>query len=229
MAKRSKEEAMETRERILDAAVEVFHARGVARPSLSDVAALAGVTRGAVYGHFTNKGDLFNALCERVSLPTEAVCEADPHAYENDPLGLLRATWIYMLERTVSDWRRILEIIFHRCEIVEDNGSIQQRMLAGYSEASNHFAGLMAKAVQKKQLPADLDLELATFIAHGTMIGLISNWLLAPDAYDLPAEYTRCVDAALDLLRLSPAVRKKKSTGRAPAKNPQAHRADPIS
>src|SRR5690606_18567469 len=71
MARRSKAEALETRETILDAAIEVFHQHGVARPSLTEVARLAGVTRGAVYGHFRNKADLFNALCDRIRLPAE--------------------------------------------------------------------------------------------------------------------------------------------------------------
>ncbi len=207
MAKRSRGEALETRERILDAAVEVFHARGVARPSLSDVAELAGVTRGAVYGHFKNKGDLFNALCERVSLPTEATCTAHPNSYENDPLGELRATWIYVLQRTVSDWRRILEIIFHRCEIVEESGLILQRMHTGYNEGATHISGLLAAAVEKKQLPATLDIKLAAFMMHGTITGIISNWLLMPDDYDLAAECERCVNSLMEMLRFSEALR----------------------
>ncbi|MGK9806601.1 TetR family transcriptional regulator, partial [Salmonella enterica subsp. enterica] len=43
MARRTKEEALETRHRILDAAEAVFHARGVARPSLADIAEATGV------------------------------------------------------------------------------------------------------------------------------------------------------------------------------------------
>lgn len=52
MVRRTKEEAQETRQQILEAAEKAFHARGVARTTLADIAKLAGVTRGAIYWHF---------------------------------------------------------------------------------------------------------------------------------------------------------------------------------
>lgn len=42
MARRTKEEAEETRQRILDAAEHLFHERGVSRTSLADIASGAG-------------------------------------------------------------------------------------------------------------------------------------------------------------------------------------------
>ena len=47
MARRTKEEAQATRVQILDAAERVFHAQGVSRASLAEVAKAAGVSRGA--------------------------------------------------------------------------------------------------------------------------------------------------------------------------------------
>ena len=64
MARRTKEEAQETRQAILDAAVRVFAQQGVANASLTDIAQEAGVTRGAIYWHFANKADLINTLWE---------------------------------------------------------------------------------------------------------------------------------------------------------------------
>ena len=69
MARRTKAEALETREQIIDAAERVFHKKGVSRSSLSDIAEEAGVTRGAIYWHFKNKHDIFVAMTERHRLP----------------------------------------------------------------------------------------------------------------------------------------------------------------
>ena len=71
MARKTKEEALETRNLILDTAQKVFYSKGVAHTSLNDIARAAGVTRGAIYWHFQNKADLFNAMLERVILPIE--------------------------------------------------------------------------------------------------------------------------------------------------------------
>ena len=49
---------------LLDAALRVFAARGYRNASLEEVAAAAGVTKGAVYYHFTNKEQLLSRALE---------------------------------------------------------------------------------------------------------------------------------------------------------------------
>jgi len=68
----------QTRQRLLQAAGEVFAERGYDRASLDDVATAAGLTKGAVYSSFASKADLLYALMreridERLALVTEAV------------------------------------------------------------------------------------------------------------------------------------------------------------
>ena len=76
MARRTKEDAMATRHKLLDSAENLFQAQGVSRTSLQDIARRAGATRGAIYWHFKDKADLFNAMMERVTLPLEACFDA---------------------------------------------------------------------------------------------------------------------------------------------------------
>lgn len=54
-----------TRERLLDAAAEVFNRLGYHGASLEAVAEAAGFTKGAVYSNFATKGELFTALLTR--------------------------------------------------------------------------------------------------------------------------------------------------------------------
>lgn len=64
--------AERTRNVILDAAAEAFEERGFAGASLSDILARAGVTKGALYFHFSSKEDLAMALVEeqwKIELP----------------------------------------------------------------------------------------------------------------------------------------------------------------
>ena len=53
-----------TRRRLIEAAAAVIAEKGFDRASLEEIAALAGMTRGAVYGNFKNKEELFLALIE---------------------------------------------------------------------------------------------------------------------------------------------------------------------
>jgi AcrR family transcriptional regulator len=54
----------QTRDYLLQAAVQVFGERGFHAATLDEVAAAAGFTKGAVYSNFKNKEDLFLALLE---------------------------------------------------------------------------------------------------------------------------------------------------------------------
>ena len=76
MVRRTKEEAQETSSQILQAAEQAFYEHGVARTTLADIAALAGVTRGAIYWHFSNKSDLLQALLDTLHEPLDELARA---------------------------------------------------------------------------------------------------------------------------------------------------------
>lgn len=62
MARATKEQSEATAARVLEAARELFAARGFAAVGLDEVATHAGVTRGAVYHHYASKLGLFRAV-----------------------------------------------------------------------------------------------------------------------------------------------------------------------
>ena len=53
-----------TRHRILGAATQLFARRGYGEASVSDIAAEAGVSMGALYHHFTSKEELFRTVVD---------------------------------------------------------------------------------------------------------------------------------------------------------------------
>lgn len=210
MVRRTKEEALETRHKILDAAESVFHARGVARPSLADIAQEAGVTRGAIYWHFKNKSDVFAAMCDRVHLPIEALCDPERIARQEDPLGGIRDICAFVFRQTVTNprWRRVYEILFHKCEMVQDNGAIYERNRQSHHEGLAKMREHLRLSMERGQLPADLDLDLAVNAFHAAIGGVLAHWLFAPEDFDLDGHAERLADVFIDTLRLSPALRK---------------------
>jgi AcrR family transcriptional regulator len=69
-----------SRGEILDAALAGFSARGYHETSVDDIAARAGLSKGAIYWHFAGKRELFLALVDRFSesamLELDAVADA---------------------------------------------------------------------------------------------------------------------------------------------------------
>ena len=114
MARRTKEEAQETRRSILEAAVRVFARQGVANTSLTDIAQEAGVTRGAIYWHFANKADLINSLWEQVQSFYAPLTQASEHIDEPDPLGKLQELYCSFFAGMVEDpiQQQLFRILF---------------------------------------------------------------------------------------------------------------------
>jgi TetR/AcrR family acrAB operon transcriptional repressor len=209
MARSTKEAALETRGRILDAAEDVFHRQGVADTSLDDVAQAADVTRGAIYWHFKNKNDLFTAMCERARLPMEAMIEANADERERDPLGHMRKTCIFILQDTVRNHhsRKVRDIIFHKCEFVDPADPIFMRQQECVSQGVANIEHNLRSAIARGQLASDLDIRLAALHLHAAITGLLNNWLFAPESFDLAADAERLVDSCLDAVRYAASLR----------------------
>jgi TetR/AcrR family transcriptional repressor of nem operon len=70
--RRSREDALETRRRIVETAAKLFRARGIARVSVADVVGALGLTVGAFYRHFESKDLLVAEAIEAASIETAA-------------------------------------------------------------------------------------------------------------------------------------------------------------
>ncbi len=190
MARKTPEEARQTYDAILDAAEVVFCEQGVARASLCDIASAAGVTRGAIYGHFRNKVDVFSRMYERVHLPIERLVEAGADSQASDPLGRLRGLLVKVLQDTARDprQRRVLEILYHKCEMTPELGRLVEHQQGLRARAIDHTRRYLHSAVACGQLPAETDCERAAVGVHAYVTGLIANWLFDPASFDLSAE-----------------------------------------
>ncbi|MGB3423311.1 MAG: TetR/AcrR family transcriptional regulator [Castellaniella sp.] len=62
--------AHERREQILDAALHEFSERGFGAARMDDIAARAGLSKGGLYAHFGSKDAVFQALMQRMLLPS---------------------------------------------------------------------------------------------------------------------------------------------------------------
>lgn len=209
MARRTKEEALETRNRILDAAEHVFYEKGVSRSSLADIAQAAGVTRGAIYWHFENKGDLFTEMFDRVLLPLDELKIASTDPGEPDPLSRIRDLCILCLRNTATDVRRrrVFEILFLKCEFVEEMGPVMERHRTNMREGLASIEQGLRNAVSKHQLPDDLDTLRASRVLHSFVTGALRDMAVLPDVFDIATNAELHVAAMLDALRLSPSLR----------------------
>ena len=209
MVRRTKEEAQETRNQILEAAEKAFYKRGIARTTLADIAELAGVTRGAIYWHFDNKAELVQALLDSLQEPLDALSQASESEDEPDPLGCMRQLLVQLMHQMASDpkTRRINEILHHKCEFTDEMCEIRVQRQHAVIDCHERITRSLGNAIKRGQLPTDTNPEHAALAIFAYIDGLIRRWLLLPDSFDLLGDAERWADAGLDMLRLSPALR----------------------
>ncbi|WP_153101037.1 TetR family transcriptional regulator [Paraburkholderia hayleyella] len=209
MVRRTKEEAQETRNSILDAAEQIFFEKGVSRTSLADIAHAAGVTRGAIYWHFANKGDLFTEMFDRVLLPLDELKAATLNPHEVDPLGRLIEICKLCVRDTFNNpqRRRVFNILFLKCEFVEEMGPVMLRYQTNMLEALSNIEGGLRNAISKGQLPVDLDTPRAAAMLHAFVSGTLRDMLFLPGTMGDGAYAEATVEAMFDTLRLSRRLR----------------------
>jgi len=187
MVRRTKQEAQQTRHALLDAAELVFERRGVAGTSLQEVAEAAGLTRGAVYWHFRDKADLFNAMMDRAVLPFEHRWLQPGAGDAADPMGRLRDLLLDILRQVATDARlqRVLAISTQKVEYVGELDAIRQRHLRVYGQALQRLGALLRLAATAGQLAPGVSPTAMARALHALVDGLIANWMLDRQAFDL--------------------------------------------
>lgn len=202
MARKTKAEAAATREALLNAAEEIFFAKGVARTSLEQIARHAGLTRGAVYWHFKNKGDLFMALVEQVRMPFQSLMdEVDKVDTQTSPLESIRLACHAGLARIEQpSYQRILSILLHRCEFFSDINPLEMQDKIG-NECFEEMLDVFILAKQQQLLRDDISPEIATRLMQAMLGGLFQDWLRNPDAFSIRERGGALIDASIGMMR----------------------------
>lgn len=182
MAGRTKEISEATRRDLLRAAIDLFLEKGVARVTLEQIARAAGYTRGAIYHHFRNKGEILEELMESVQLPMEEFFSNEDETERNDPMGALQRRCERAMEICFSDKHRmqIHTILWHRCEFVEELNPVFRKIVERDSQLVAMSENFFKRARQAGQLRDDVTPFDAAFALHAFATGLHRACLREP-------------------------------------------------
>ncbi len=170
------------RRRILDAAVQVFAARGFYNARVSDIAREAGVADGTIYLYFKNKDDLLINLFEDrmegiVARFREVIAEA-PRAPER-----LRKLIELHLE-LVAEEPTLAEVL--TVELRQSSKFMREYRAPKFQEYLDVFRSVIESGVNSGELRADIDPGLLTRVLFGAIDEVSLQWLHARrKPYDL--------------------------------------------
>ncbi len=179
-----------TRERILDAALNIFSSKGYYDTKLDEVADESGTSKGSIYFHFPNKERLFLSLVDQFAdLLERRVIEAiEPHPAG---MGRVRIALETCLE-TFGKYRRPAKIL-----LVQATG-LGQPFEQKRNEVNERFARLietyLKEAIEIGDI-APVDTEVTAFAWMGAIYSLVIRWV-----YTGEPEPPRIMEALLPLL-----------------------------
>ena len=189
MVRRTKEESQETRRAIIAAAREVFYHNGVTRTSLEQIAAAAGVTRGAIYWHFADKAELFYAMRDEVQLPLVDRCDVALETGSGDMLASLDpldriGRFLEVVIASVAndeDTRRTFQIVSFKCEYVDEFARDLETSCSMHTDLKAKLATLYRAARRRGLLRDGLAPSRAASDSMIFLSGLIRIWLVDDD------------------------------------------------
>lgn len=206
--RKTKTESLKTRQYLLLAALEVFYRQGVTRCTLQEIAQAAGVTRGALYWHFKNKEELFEALFEQVF--DNMFAQEQPEALDN--------AWLYLRQQLLQIFQLIANSEMHykfcnvlhlKCERTPHNETITSLAERYHDMFITRIERILQLCYEQGRLPENIDLPLASVYLQSNCIGLMKFWVVQPERFDLKQDAEKLIDATLQALQTNPFLLKK--------------------
>ncbi|WP_454703059.1 TetR/AcrR family transcriptional regulator [Agrobacterium burrii] len=200
--RRTKEQAAETGRQILQAAETLFLDKGYDNVSLEEIAALSGVTRGAIHWHFKNKHGLLLALRNEAQEPFRRFADElseDSRSTSIKQLGDIITGTFIKLERDPRQ-RGLIRVMMRLDILLADKDEGGQNTFP--EEMHELFVRIFKVVERDSGMVAPWTPEKAASMVYAAMGGLINEWALRK------GEFTLSEDGGLYIKTLLAALRK---------------------
>ncbi|MBG0855469.1 TetR family transcriptional regulator [Streptomyces spinoverrucosus] len=168
------ERALRTRAELLRAAAEVFSEQGFSRTTLTEITDRAGVTLGAMYFHFRNKGELARAIVQQ---------QPDQVAPPIDSTGLQR-----VVDITLSWAYQVLEDVYLAAgaRLVMEQEFFMESAENSHQQWTRILTDELAAAKRKRELRAATDVDAIARLIVNACTGAQMHAYLETGREDLP-------------------------------------------
>ncbi|MBL4804622.1 MAG: TetR family transcriptional regulator [Alphaproteobacteria bacterium] len=203
--RRTKEDAHNTREDILNAAVTIFSEKGVGASTLEEIAQKANVTRGAIYWHFKNKAEIFDALHERMHRPIVEMLIEDIEKDHPEPIQQLRDMCVRLLMNIEEDAmkRQAMMLFIIKTNYSGDMAIYKENYLAKKEEGKKLFRRYFEKAQKAGKLSKDSNPELLTEAISCYMKGVLHEYLINPEGFNMKKKAPQLIELFLNNIGLN--------------------------
>lgn len=190
-------EALSTREKIVQSALEVFADKGLHGATVVEIAKAAGITGGALYRYFDSKEEIFQAVVDAHTSTIQALDLVRELMPELEPRTALKFIARGMFLFVYSDWDFLRMVIGESVKNPEAAGPFLEKVL----DPSREFVRECIELWKDKGL---LKEEVDPVLATSAFMGMMGYLLIEKDVFKYPeledVELTDLVDRYINIL-----------------------------
>ncbi len=214
VARRTKEEALETRERLLESALDVMSERPFSEVSMNEIAHRVGLSKGAIYWHFKNKNDILIHLIG-------ATYEREAKALGLDSAGAFGSIREYFrnkMQKPLENERfgKMFKLMLRQIEWPKEvQESVLSLLRDRFERERKRIEDILARAKEEGKIRADVSPEEISFLILAIFHGLFLQQLTDLHVNGvLRVDFSKYTNFILDAFEkeLGPGARKAEST-----------------
>jgi AcrR family transcriptional regulator len=179
--------------RILRAAVACFARQGYYGTTMEEIAAEAGIAKGAVYVYFPSKEAIFLALYDTwgCALREEIMAAlATLTPAERDSARRVLRTIVEVTGRHVWAEAATCRVLMEGRTLAAYVPAIAERVTSEQAQAQAQLTALIQAGVEAGEWPPDFDAALHATMVRATIHGLMATWHVAPGSFSWEAAAT---------------------------------------
>ena len=185
-----------TRERIIEAATEVFARRGVHGTRVADIAERAGIAYGLVYHHFRNKEEILSAIfAERWA---QYVAYLEELARTPAPFRERMRRLIHFWVETYRQDNDLMTVMIN--EITRSYEFLESHDITAVLVAFDPIERIIVQGRDSGEVRADLDARLATYVVLGVAEMVLTGYVIGTLPREDAQAYARDEEQLLSLL-----------------------------
>lgn len=179
----SRPHGVRRRDRIIEAAIELFGEVGYRAAGLRDIAARAGITHPGLLYHFGSKEELLAAVLQHRDEQQESMISA----VHMTPEAVLAALYA-LAEQNTAEVKLVEMFATLSAEATDPNHPAHEYFTCRYADVRRRFTALAQVLVDAGWTRPGLTAEIAATNIIALMDGLQIQWLYDPEAIDMVAQ-----------------------------------------
>lgn len=188
---------MKTKQKIYETAIHLFETRGIDDISINDIVKEVGIAKGSFYVHYESKFELIKEYVSSLDLNYEEY-------FANIPKNISASSMLLLVTQKTADvlindiGYTILKNIYKSMLSQE----IDSNIILNYNRSLPQiYTKIILKGIDEKEFNASLDVEYITRQLMISIRGMIFEWFLSYNKFDLENEIINYFKFIIDALK----------------------------